>query len=66
MHPNEDLIRRTYAAVAAGDLEAVRMSLADDIAKAWLSDGFASLRLRRLRPLRIALELHNSGLDMRW
>ena len=31
MHPNEDLIRSTYAAFAAGDLQAVGGSLADDI-----------------------------------
>ena len=31
MHPNEDLIRSTYAAFAAGDLQAVGESLADDI-----------------------------------
>jgi len=31
VHPNEDLIRRTYAAFAAGDLETVGMSLADDV-----------------------------------
>ena len=31
MHPNEDLIRGTYAAFAAGDLQAVAKSFADDI-----------------------------------
>ena len=31
MHPNEDLIRGTYEAFAAGDLEAVAESFADDI-----------------------------------
>ena len=31
VHPNEDLIRSTYAAFAAGDLQAVGESLADDI-----------------------------------
>lgn len=31
MHPNEDLIRGTYAAFAAGDLQAVGKSFADDI-----------------------------------
>ncbi len=31
VHPNEDLIRRTYEAFAAGDLQAVGKSFADDI-----------------------------------
>lgn len=31
VHPNEDLIRSTYAAFAAGDLQAVGEALADDI-----------------------------------
>lgn len=31
MHPNEDLIRRTYAAFSTGDLQAVGESFADDI-----------------------------------
>ncbi len=31
MHPNEDLIRRTYAAFATGDLQTVGESFAEDI-----------------------------------
>ena len=31
VHPNEELIRSTYTAFAAGDLQAVGESLADDI-----------------------------------
>ena len=37
VHPNEDLIRSTYAAFAAGDLQAVGESLADEIV--WHSRG---------------------------
>lgn len=41
VHPNEDLIRSTYAAFAAGDLQAVGESLADDIV--WHSLGHSRL-----------------------
>lgn len=37
MHPNERLIRSTYAAFSSGDLEGVRERLADDIV--WHSPG---------------------------
>ena len=41
VHSNEDLIRSTYAAFAAGDLQAVGESLADDIV--WHSLGHGRL-----------------------